>query len=420
MDLIISYLVILIITLFLSAFFSGSETALFSLRKSDLHRFSVSEDSKEQYLFKMMSAPERILITILSGNLFVNIIISAISTRLLLYLFGEYGHFVAIAVVTPLLIVFCEISPKVIATNSYLKFSKNIITLLKFFHKLFYPLRVLLLAIINSIIRFFSLSLEDDRKITEEELDIAIKLGEAEGLINEDEKTFINNVLRFSRKEAMNVMIPRNQALFIPYNTDIKEAMDIFLKTGAVRAPVYKGNPDNVVGMLDSRELIPYVMGYKNAKKINKLLYNIYHYPASKELGELLNDFLHKKIQIAIVVDEYGGTAGVVTLKSILSELMGREFIEFDDNRKDDDVKIEGEKYIISGDMQIDDFNYKFGDYLISTDSETVGGFIIEKLGYIPVKGEVLETGRNILTIRYMKRNRIESIELKMKDKARI
>jgi magnesium and cobalt transporter len=172
-----------------------------------------------------------------------------------------------------------------------------------------------------------------------------------------------------------------------------------------------------VIGMLDSRELLPYMMGYKRAKNINSLLYDINHYPASKELGELLNDFLNKKIQIAIVVDEYGGTAGVVSLKSILSELMGREFIEPEENRREEaDIKeIEGKKFIISGDMQIVDYNFKFNDSVESNESETIGGYIIEKFGHIPRRAEILETDANTLTVRHMKKNRIESIELKMK-----
>ena len=419
MEIFLLNFLILLTLLFLSAFFSGSEAALFSLKHSDLHRYSESNDYKEKLIFRLMNSPEKILITLLCGNLFVNIIITAISTSLLLSFLGEYGHFVAVILVSVIIIVIGEITPKVIAANNYESVSRSIIVLLKLVHNILFPLRVLLLAITNFIIKSLSLKLDTGRAITEEELDIAVKLGEAEGLINEGEKIFIDNVLRFSKKEAMNVMIPRNKALFIPYDTGIKTAMDIFLKDGTVRAPVYKDNFDNVVGMLDSRDLLPYVMGYRRAKNINRLLYDVYHYPASKELGELLSDFLKRKIQMAIVVDEYGGTAGVVSLKSILSELMGREFIEPEGSRRDDaDVReIEGNKFVISGDMQIVDYNIKFNDSIESSESETIGGYIIEKLGHIPKRTEILETERNILTVRHIKKNRIESIELKMKER---
>ncbi|MCU0822526.1 MAG: CBS domain-containing protein, partial [Spirochaetes bacterium] len=264
-----------------------------------------------------------------------------------------------------------------------------------------------------------SLNLDSGRTMTERELDIAVKLGQDAGLIDESEKMFIDNVLRFSKKEAMNVMIPRNRALFIPSDTDADTAMEIFIKSGAVRAPVIKDKPDNVVGILDSRDLLPFVMGYKRAKNINLLLHDVHHYPASRELGDLLNDFLEKKIQMAIVVDEYGGTAGVVSLKSILSELMGREFIDPVIGRRDDsDIRAaEAERIVISGDMQIVDYNYKFNDSIESSESETIGGYIIEKLGRIPKRTEILETERNILTVKHKKKNRIESIELKKKQR---
>ncbi len=406
--------IILFTAVLLSAFFSGSETALYSLRRSDLHRYSQSSNKREHLIYQLMRTPEKILITLLTGNLFANIIISAISTSLLLYVWGEYGHIIAIVVVTPILVIFCEISPKVISINNYENFSKKIISVLNIVHNILFPVRVVLLAITNFIIKLFSLKLDNNIAITEEELDVAVRMSHAGGLISKNEEIFLKNVLRFSKKEAQNVMIPRNKAVFIPYDSTVKEALKIFLNTGTVRAPVYKENPDNVVGMLDSRELIPHALGYKKAKKINKLIHNTYHYPASKELGELLNDFLNKKIQIAIVVDEYGGTAGVVTLSSILSELMGKNFILWEDKqRAEKDIRrIDSKTTVISGDMQIHDFNFNFNENVESEDTETIGGFIIEKLGYFPRRSETVEIDRYVLKVRHIQKNRIESIEI--------
>ncbi|MDY6933223.1 MAG: hemolysin family protein [Spirochaetota bacterium] len=405
-------LIILIIFTLLSAFFSGSETALFSLTKSNLHKFSISLSKRERILSGIMSAPEKILITILVGNLFVNIVLSAISTKLLLNVWSGYGHFISIAIVSIIVIIFCEISPKIISMNNYESLSKMAIPILNGFHKILMPLRELLLVITNGIIKMLNLELEKEKMITEEELDMAIRIGEMRRVISKEEFTFIQNVLRFSKKDALNVMIPRNIAVFIPFNATIEEAVKIFLEAGVVRAPVFKEDRDNIVGVLDSRELVPYVRGYKKAKNINKLIHNIYHYPASKELGELLKEFLMKKIQIAIVIDEYGGTAGVVTLSSIISELMGRDFTLGDKARKSDIRQLDDETCIISGDMQIDDFNFSFSDNIESTDSETIGGYIIEKLGYFPKRKEKLITERHVFKIRNIKKNRIESIEL--------
>ena len=362
-------IIALIFLLYLSAFFSGSETALFALKKSDIHRFSLSQERREQTVYKVMLNPKRILITILIGNLFVNLILSAIATRMLLDRWEAYGHFISIALVTPVIIIFCEITPKVISINTHLGFSKRVIPQLQFFHRLFYPLRVLFLSMTNLLVGFLKLDSEADSSITKEELDMAVEIGENEGIIKEDEGAFIKNVLRFSGKDASNIMIPRNKAVFISSNATIDEAVEIFLKEGILRAPVYRTDLDTIVGLIDSRELVPYVMGIRKAKTVKRLIHDINHFPASRELGDLLADFLLKKIQIAIVIDEYGGTAGVVTLSSILSELMGKEFLQWEDIYKPDILKMDGTTCIISGDMQIEDFIINFKETIETKNS---------------------------------------------------
>lgn len=403
---------ILLVFLVLSGFFSGSESALFSLTKADIHKYSSSKSRRGKLIALLMAKPYSILTTILIGNLFVNLVSSAISAKILLGIWGKYGHFISIMILTPIIVVFCEITPKLIALNDNVRFSKRIIAPLNLFHKLLWPVRVILIFFIDRIVHQAKLHPDKEQRITEEELDAAIMMSAKEGVINQEEGLFLKNVLRFSKKEALNVMIPRNKAVFIPYGATVKDAMKIFSQTGAVRAPVFKKDLDNIVGVLDARELLPYVLGYKKAKNINRFLYDISHYPGSKELGELLNDFLQKKIQIAVVVDEYGGTAGVVTLSSIISELIGRDHVQWENRRKPEIKKLDDYTSMISGDMQIDDFNVNFHETLASTETETVGGYVIEKLGHLPRRSEELEIENYILRVKYVRKNRIESIEV--------
>jgi CBS domain containing-hemolysin-like protein len=363
-----------------------------------------------------MKGPQKILITILIGNLFVNLFISAIATRMMLSFWKEYGHFIAIVIVTPVLIILGEITPKLIAINSYHSFSRKSVSFLKFFHAVFYPVREVLLGMANGIIRVFNLRVADDRAITEEELDMAVRIGEREGVINKEERTFISNVMRFSRKEALNVMIPRNKAVFIPWNSSVKQAEKVFLETGVKRAPVYRGDLDHIVGVLDSRYLIPYTMGFKQAKNINRLLLPMQHYPSSKELGELLADFLSRKIQIAVVMDEYGGTAGIVTLSSILSELLGKEFMFRKDSPGREIKRLDDGTFLVPGTMQIDDFNAEFGEDLESKETETIGGYIIEKLEHFPGRSEFLMTSRHMLKVKSIRKNIIRTIELRKRE----
>ncbi len=395
----------------LSAFFSGSESALFSLKKSDIHRFSHSERQTERSIFKLMKEPQKILITLLSGNLFVNLVVSMISTRLMLRVWDHWGHVISIALVTPLLIIFCEISPKIMAMNSYEQFSKKALPLLRLFHAAMIPFRAMLLLYTNALIRIFDLKLTH-KKITSEELGSAVSLGERNGIIGKNEGTFIKNVIRFSKKDASNVMFPRSGAVFIPWGTSIEDAMKVFIGSGVIRIPVYRNDLDHVVGMVDSRELIPYHLGYKRAKNINRFIQEIKFYPASRELHDLLNDFLTGGIQIAIVVDEYGGTAGVVTLNKLLSELMGREMTKWEDDRRHVIRKIDGNVSIIPGNMQIDDFNFMFGERLESLNADSIGGYIIEKFSSIPKRGEILATGRHRLRVRRVRKNTIVTVEV--------
>ncbi len=405
-------IIILLMLLFFSAFFSGSEVALFSLNKSELLRLSGSPRKAEKTIAALMSEPRKILVTILIGNLLANLLLPALFTRLLLDIFPEYGHFIAIALVTPVIIIFCDITPKTITRSDPEGFSRKVARLLNVFHRLFMPLRTALLAVNNVIISFFRLDHHHDDVITEAELDMAIRMGEKDGVLGKEEGAFIKNVLRFSKKEAQNVMVPRNQAVFIPYGASIEAAASIFREKGLVRALVYKKDFDNIVGVLDSRRLIPYLYGYKKAGNINRLLFSIYHFPATKELGDLLVDFLVNKLQIAVAIDEYGGTAGVVTLSGILSEMLGKEFAMFEESYKLS-IRRTGDNFsVISGEMQIDDYNFAFNEGLSSKESETIGGYIIERLGYFPSRDESIDTGKHVLRVRRVEKKRIQTIEV--------
>ncbi|MBN2160851.1 MAG: HlyC/CorC family transporter [Spirochaetes bacterium] len=411
MDQIFYELASLVFCLILSAFFSGSESALFALTKSDIHRLSHSEKKKDRTLFAIMQDPQKILITILTGNLFVNLVMSMISTKLLLEKWHHWGHMISIAIVTPLVIIFCEISPKIIAINSYESSSKKVLPILRFFHILLLPVRLLLVLITNTMIRIFNLSLTH-RAITKDELRMTVRLGEQHGVIGKREGTFISNVIRFSKKDASNIMFPRNSAVFLHEGATIREAMKVFLESEVIRIPVYREDIDHVVGMVDSRDLMPYHFGYRKARTINRFIQEIKFFPASRELHDLLKDFLDNGIQMAVVVDEYGGTAGIVTLNKILSELMGRDMTKWEDVSPHEIRKLDDQISIVSGEMQIDDFNLAFNERLESRNADSVGGYIIERLSRIPKRGEVLVTERYLIRVRYIRRNKIETVEI--------
>ncbi len=411
--------VLLILLLFvLSAFFSGSETALFSLKKGQLHRFRNSEMDSERTLFDLMKKPSAVLATILSGNLLANIGLSIITTSMFLGVSGKYGEIIAITILTPSIILICEITPKIVVLQNPEYYSRLFAPVMNIFHRILYPFRMVFALFTFPLIRAIRHAEEKNLSVTHREIEMLIEENEKEGNIQPDEAEFIRNVMRFPLKEATNIMIPRNQAVFISQSMTVSEAVDVFRETGIVRAPVYAGNPDEISGLLDVRDLIAHMMNPKEAKKksISKYVTPVHFFPASKKIGDLLNEFLSKKIQIAVVVDEYGGTAGIVTLSSLIIEIMGKDFT-LSDEGKDDDIRDLGKgNYIIHGDYQINDYNATFNENLESTESDTIAGYIIERTGHFPPRNTVIMTESHMLRVRSIRKNRIETIEVRFKE----
>jgi CBS domain containing-hemolysin-like protein len=363
----------------------------------------------------IMEKPQNILVTVLCGNLLVNFVSSAMLTEILLKRWMEWGHVVSIGIITPIIILFCEITPKLVAIRIYHRMVYYVYPLIKFFHVIFYPLRRVLLCITDLMVSISGIK-ADNSSLTEEELDMAVRISERDGIIDPREGEIIGNVRRFSKKTASNVMFPRNSAVFIPSGAGIDEAMGIFLESKVIRAPIYEGNVDHIVGMIDSRDLISSYLGYKKSANINKFIREIQFYPESRELKDLLYDFLREGIQIAVIVDEFGGTAGVVTLNKIISSLMGRRLNKWEIDIKQDRRETEEGCCLIPGEMQLEDFNFHFNESLHSENADSIGGYIIEKLEHFPRRGEIIQINKYRLMVRYVRKKKIETIEVSRKD----
>lgn len=417
MNSILSHLTVLFFLFALSAFFSGTEAALFSLKKSDLFRLSRSSKPGEKRISRYMAEADKVLITLLTGNLFVNLSLTALTTSFLLSYFGHYGHFISIAFVTPIIIIFGEITPKIMAIHSYMDVSRYAFPVYRIFHKILSPLRYMIILITDIVVRIFGLKLEHSL-LTTEELGHVVSSGEKLGLIDKNESDIIKHMIRFTKREASNIMYPRNQALFIQKGSSIKEAMELFIDNEIVRVPVYGEDFDDIIGMIDSRDILSCHLGYKKSKNIDKFIRPIEFFPFSKDLNELLNDFLKKKIQIAIVVDEYGGTAGVVTLNSLLAALLGSGFGGWDTPKKYNIKTAEDNLFIVSGDTQIDEFNSFFNTYFTSSNSDTIGGFIIERAINFPSKGDILEIDNLEFKIRNIFKRKIRTLEVRRSERS--
>ncbi len=397
----------------LSCVFSGSETALFSLSKPELYSFSISKRKSENMLARLMKRPQGILVTILTGNLLVNNLLTMLVTDSLVSRYHDYGHLISIGIVSPLLIVVCEMLPKLLSVRQPHLVSRIVSGFIRWVHVLLIPLTFILHSISNFMVSVLRLSSTDTASVTEHEIESVLASHEQFGYLSPEESSFIRNVLYFSKKNAKNVMSPRNTSLSIDYSTPVSELLTLVKSDAPQRIPVYKKTPDTIVGMIDTRDLVPYAAGLKTGRSIAPIIQPVMHYPESKELGELLGDFVSGGFQMAVLVDEYGGTSGFVTLSSIISEVMGDNFALDEGKAKREVWKIKN-KTVVSAEMQLHDFNQQFGDTIDSNESETLGGYLTERFGHFPRKGESLSTDFYRIRVRAVSGNKIRTVEIEV------
>ncbi len=379
----------LVFLLALSAFFSASETALTSLGK--LKTKSLIERKKS--LSAWLNNPNSLLTTILVGNNIVNISAAVLLTFILIQLFGETtaGKIGAIStgMMTFLILVFGEIAPKTYARENAEKVALRAIELLSFFFYILFPLVKLFLFIAGQIIRVCG----GEKKrfepfMTEDELRGLIGMGGKEGILEEEKKEMLEGVFELGETKVREIMIPRPDIVAVEIGADLDEVHRVAMSAGHSRILVFKGKIDNVVGILYVKDLLG--LWPKGEKKpLSELMRTPYFVPEGKRVDELLREFKSKRIHIAVVVDEYGGTAGLVTLEDLIEEIVGEIEDEYDHTKEEEIIILTDRIAVVSGRAHIGEINEKFDISLPEKDGiETVGGVITDYLGYVPSKGE--------------------------------
>lgn len=395
----------LFILLLLSAFFSGSEIALFSVNKVRIRKLAEEGLSKAVILNRLLERPNRLLATILVGNNIVNVGIAAVITSLAISFFGNRGVGIAIGVATLMILVFSEITPKAFAAKNAERVSLFVAWPISTLVQLLYPVVRGLVLITTPVIRIFGG--ETKRPfITEEEIKMLVEVGEKEGIIEKDEKEMIKSVFKFGDTTAKEVMVPRIDISAIDGNADLEEAKKLVLETGYSRTPVYEENIDNVVGFLFSKDLLK---ASKPGTKVKDIMRQAYYVPETKKLDEILDEMQAGKTQMAVVVDEYGGTAGLVTLEDLVEEIVG----EILDEKEELPIKIIDDKTaLVNAKTSIDDVNEALGTIFPEDDFGTLGGLIFNTLGDIPIAGEKVEVDNVTLIVDRMRGRRISWIKV--------
>ena len=386
-------LLALVFLLFLSALISGSETSFFSLNNVQLKDIDLMDTPKSNMLVKLISKPKHLLATILIANNFVNVAIVILSSYItaMIFNFSEFpvlGFFIEVILVTFILLLLGEITPKIYASQYNVRFALMVTKPLFYIHKLLFPL---------SRILAFSTAIVDKRivkkghDISKSELDEAIELTAGEDS-SKEEKEMLKGIVKFADMETSEIMKARVDISAISSVVSFKEVMQTVIKSGFSRIPVYTDSLDNIKGILYIKDLLPY-FDKPSTFEWNHLKRQVFFVPENKKVNELLQEFREKKIHLAIVVDEYGGTSGLITLEDILEEIVGEINDEFDDlNANVDFEKIDEATYIFAAKTSIIDFSKVidvdediFDD--IEGDYDSLAGLFLEIFRDIPKKG---------------------------------
>ncbi len=340
MDLLILFKIILIfILLCFSAFFSGSETALFSLGSIKLFQLKESKHPKASLIQELIEKPRRLLITILVGNECINITASALAASLCISLAGSNGKWIAIAVMTPLILLFGEILPKTIAVSHSEKFSLWVAKPISIFARVIFPFRWIIKVAVDRITALFGTHKERDESIFyEEEFKELVDVGHKEGVLETEEREMIHKILNFGDTIVSSIMTPRADMLTLPHDADVAQIIKEVNVNHFSRIPVYKQDRFNIIGVLNAKDLLTLrntPATEENGSIISSIIRPPYFVPKDKKIQDLFKEFQERKMHLALVVNETGSVVGLVTMEDLLEELFGEIYDEFDDELKE-------------------------------------------------------------------------------------
>ncbi len=413
---IVSSIIEIIILLGLSAFFSATETAFTSLNRIKIKNLANDGNKKAQIVLDLTENYDKLLSAILVGNNLVNIAIASIATVLFVQLYGEYGSTVSTIVVTIVVLIFGEISPKSIAKEKAENFAMATCRITKVVVVILTPVNWLFAQWKKLLAKIFKL--ENNTAITEEELLTIVEEAETEGTINEEHSTLIQNAIEFNDLEAEDIMTPRVDMMAIDINESKETIAKIFLDTGYSRLPVYEEDMDNMLGILNQKDFHNFI--YKKRNKVKDYVQELVFAPGTMKAGVLLKKMQESKTHMAIIVDEYGGTDGLVTLEDIIEELVGDIYDEHDEVENEEINKMNDDTYRIRCSTNMEKF-LEYFDLDEELKPTTVNGWVVMELDNLPQVGDEFtsEIGNKIFKVKVTKADdkKAEEIQIKVTEK---
>ena len=404
---------ILVALLFFSAFFSMSETALMSMSKIRLRHLVENHVKHAKLTQDLLDHPNQLLGTILVGNNLVNIAASAIATSIAIYFWNNKGVGIATFLMTLLILIFGEITPKNIAIDYTEEIVLFIAPIMNVFVKIFSPIVWVLTNFTNGLLHLFGVNKQEKKPlITEEELKTIVEVSSQEGVLESDEKEIIDNIFEYSDMRVKDIMIQRMDIVAVDVSATYEEVVAAFGEKQFSRIPVYEDTIDNIVGVLYAKDLFFIPVEKIKQFDIKKYMREPFYTYEFIKISDFFRRMQGDRIHIAIVLDEYGGVAGIITMEDIIESILGDINDEYDPQDEEDIVCIKEGEYLVNGSVRLEDLNEEIGTHFESEDFESRGGFILGILGRIPRTGEIINYESIRFVIEKVDKSRIMKIRL--------
>lgn len=410
----ISQIIALVILLILSSLFSSTETALTTVNKIRMRTLSEAGNKKADRVLRVTENQGKMLSAVLIGNNVVNLSASSLATSIAIERFGSVGAGIATGILTLLILIFGEIAPKTMATINADQISLWVSGFIEFLMWILTPVIFIVNKLAMGVLLLFRVDPNKSQNaMTEEELRTIVDVGEESGVIETEEKEMIHNLFDFGDSEAKEIMIPRIDMTFVSKDATYQEVIEIFKEDKFTRLPVYEETTDNVVGILNMKDLL--LCEDPNTFSIDEIMREPYFTFEHKNTADLFMEMRKSSISLAVVLDEYGVTAGMITLEDLLEEIVGEIRDEYDTDEEDAISQISDREYLVLGSTNLDDVNDELGTSFQSDDYDTIGGYCLELLDHLPECNEITfaEDG-TLLKIMAMDKNRIHKVSIKL------
>lgn len=411
----VAQLLALLILIILSAFFSSAETAFSSVNKLRIRNLAEDGNEKALKINKLLEHPSGMLSAILIANIIVTISAATIAANFSINRFDNvFVVIAAVAIITVLILIFGEITPKFIANTYPEELSMSYIGILYAFTKIMSPISFLFNRIAQGLLLLFRINLSKNTStITEDDLLTIVDASHEEGVIESEERKMITNVVDFGDSVTKDVMVPRADMIFGEVSMSYNELAEIFSTYKYTRLPIYSGSRDNVVGIINLKDMFFY-NGDKDNFSIKDVMREPYFTYEYKRTSELFNNMREESNAIAIVLDEYGETAGLITLEDLIEEIVGEIRDEYDEDEEDDIQIISDNEYLVDGNTNLDEINEALEIDLESEEYESIAGYIIYFLDRIPDVGETIIEKNIKLTVDSIDKNRIDKVRIEI------